>query len=72
MTKDWDSGRTIVVERPVEALVRRADRDNFNPFLQEGDALACYDSAVTNARDVIRMIGEVASPAIFTRGLIGS
>lgn len=71
MTRDWETGRTIVVERPVEALVRRADRDNFNPFLQEGDALACYDSAVTNARDVLDMISDAFAPAIFARGLLG-
>lgn len=71
ITKDWISGRTVVIERPVEALVRRADRDNFNPFLQEGDALACYDSAVTNVRDIIGLIGEIASPLIITRALIG-
>ncbi len=71
ITRDWYTDRTIVVERPIEALVRRADRDNFNPYLQEGDALACYDSAVTNAREVMQMIGEAAAPAIFTRGLVG-
>lgn len=71
MTRDWESGRTIVVERPVEALVRRADRDNFNPFLQEGDALACYDSAVTNAREVLDMVSDAFAPAIFARGIIG-
>lgn len=72
MTRDWDSGRTIVVERPIEALVRRADRDNFNPFLQEGDSLACYDSAVTNAREVLDMLSDAFSPAIFARGLLGN
>ena len=71
MTRDWETDRTVVVERPVEALVRRADRDNFNPFLQEGDALACYDSAVTNARDVLDMISDAFAPAIFARGLLG-
>ena len=71
MTRDWETGRTVVVERPIEALVRRADRDNFNPFLQEGDSLACYDSAVTNARDVLDMISDAFAPAIFARGLLG-
>ena len=71
MTRDWETGRTIVVERPIEALVRRADRDSFNPFLQEGDALACYDSAVTNARDVLDMFSDAFAPAIFARGLLG-
>ena len=71
MTRDWESGRTVVVERPIEALVRRADRDHFNPYLQEGDALACYDSAVTNARDVLDMLSDAFAPAIFARGIIG-
>ena len=71
MTREWETGRTVVVERPIEALVRRADRDDFNPYLQEGDALACYDSAVTNARDVLDMVSDAFAPAIFARGLLG-
>lgn len=47
---------TEVVERAVEDLVRRADRDNFNPVLLPGDAIACYDSKVTNFTDIMKTI----------------
>lgn len=57
------TGRSEVIHRPVEALVRRADRDDHNPVLLPGDAIACYDSAVTNVRDVLSLAGEVIGPA---------
>ncbi|MEO0423777.1 MAG: polysaccharide biosynthesis/export family protein [Pseudomonadota bacterium] len=47
------TGRSEVISRPVEALVRRADRDGFDPYLLPGDAIACYDSAVINLGDVL-------------------
>ena len=39
-------------------------RDDFNPVLLPNDAIACYDSHVTNVRDVIAMVSEVAAPAV--------
>jgi len=56
------NGRTEVIERRVEDLVRRADRDAFNPVILPNDALACYDSTITNARDIANFI---------TAGLLG-
>ena len=52
------TGESEVVERKVEDLVRRADRDSYNPILVSGDAIACYDSPVTNIRDVIKAMTE--------------
>ncbi len=52
------TNRSEVIERRIEALIRRGDRDGYNPVLMPGDAMACYDSAVTNVRDWIRAIGE--------------
>ena len=52
------TGGTEVIERRIEALVRRADRDAYNPVILPGDAIACYDSAVTNYRDVVRTLLE--------------
>ncbi len=57
----WESE---VIARSIEDLVRRADRDDFNPVLLPNDAIACYDSHVTNVRDVIKMISEIAAPAV--------
>ncbi len=53
------TGRTEVVERRIEALVRRADRDGYNPVILPGDAVACYDSGITNLRDVMRTVRDV-------------
>ncbi|MEO1321405.1 MAG: polysaccharide biosynthesis/export family protein, partial [Pseudomonadota bacterium] len=50
------TGESEVVARSIEDLVRRADRDDFNPVLLPNDALACYDSHVTNVRDVVAMV----------------
>ena len=62
------SDRSEVIERNIEDLVRRADRDNHDPVLMPGDAIACYDSSVTNARDVARSIIEIVSPTSLVLG----
>lgn len=58
------TGQSEVIARSIEDLVRRADRDDFNPVLLPNDAIACYDSHVTNARDIIAMVSEAAAPAL--------
>ena len=61
------NGRSIVVERKVEELVRRSDRDAWDPFLMPGDAIACYDSRAMNFRDAVTMVGDAigaATPAL--------
>jgi polysaccharide biosynthesis/export protein len=60
ITTNPATGESEVVERRIEALVRRADRDAYNPVLMPGDALACYDSDVQNARDVLKSLGDAA------------
>lgn len=62
-------GQTEVIERRIEALVRRADRDAFNPVIMPNDAIACYDSRVTNARDVIRTLTDAALSASVARAI---
>ncbi|MEM9571304.1 MAG: polysaccharide biosynthesis/export family protein [Pseudomonadota bacterium] len=58
------TGKSEVVARSIEDLVRRADRDDFNPILLPNDAITCYDSHVTNVRNVIAMVSEAAAPAL--------
>lgn len=62
------TGESEVIARSIEDLVRRADRDDFNPVLLPGDAIACYDSHVTNLRDVLAAVSTVALP--FTNALV--
>ena len=56
------SGKTEVIERSVEQLIRKGHEEGMNPFLMPNDAIACYDSDVTNFRDVARTIADVISP----------
>jgi polysaccharide export outer membrane protein len=64
------SGESEVIERRVEALVRRTDRDDFNPVVLPGDAIACYDSPVTNLRDVAKAIGDITLLSTLTRAVL--
>ncbi|KEO58231.1 polysaccharide biosynthesis/export family protein [Thioclava indica] len=48
---------SVVIERDIEDLLRRADRDDYDPYLLPGDSLACYDSTVTNLGEIIGVVG---------------
>lgn len=72
MANDPITRKTWAIERSIEAMVRRADRDVYNPYLMPGDAIACYDSAVTNARDVLRIISDTIVPAAIVNNLVNN
>lgn len=55
------SGKTEVVQRSVEQLVRDQARDEINPMLMPDDAIACYDSSVQEAVGVAGAVGSVAN-----------
>ncbi len=63
MSANPETGETEVIEREIEALVRRPDRDLYNPVILPNDAIACYDSGVTNIREVLRSLGDLAISA---------
>jgi len=69
MSRNPLNGQSIVISRGVEDLVRDADRDRYDPYLMPGDALACYDSNAMNFRDVLSLVGEVASPYFLINNL---
>lgn len=54
---------TEVIQRSIEELVRSPDRDTINPYLMPDDAIACYDSAVTDAREVATTLSTLLTPA---------
>ena len=58
------TGVSVVIERDIEDLLRRADRDDFDPYLLPGDALACYDSAITNVSEIGRVVGVIGAAAL--------
>lgn len=58
---------SVVIERDIENLLRRADRDDYDPYLLPGDAIACYDSTITNVTEVGRALGIVGAGLLITR-----
>ncbi len=63
-TRNPVTGVSAVIERDIENLLRRADRDDYDPYLLPGDALACYDSTVTNIAEIARVIGIVGAASL--------
>lgn len=59
---DQLTGETTVVDRKIEELVRESSNAEENPFLMPRDAVACYDSSMTNTRDIFRAISDFLSP----------
>lgn len=55
---------SAVIERDLEDLLRRADRDDYDPYLLPGDALACYDSTITNITEIGRALGVIGAIAL--------
>lgn len=62
ISRNPKTGKTEVIQRAVEDLVRSADRDAINPFLMPEDAIACYDSGVTEFRDVMSVLWGIVPP----------
>lgn len=60
-TRNPVTGVSAVIERDIENLLRRADRDDYDPYLLPGDALACYDSSVTNITEIGRVLGVIGA-----------
>lgn len=56
------TGQTEIIERSIENLLKYANRDDQNPYLLPNDAIACYDSGLTNLREAARTFTEVFSP----------
>lgn len=69
LTRDPVTGYSVALERDIEELLRRPDRDDFNPFLMPGDALACYDSRVISVKELAAAVTTIASPALIFRPL---
>ncbi len=71
VTTDRISGKTRVMKHSVEQLVRHHDRSELNPYLMPNDGIACYDSGVTNIRDIARTFSDILNPIMVLRFLKG-
>ena len=57
------TGREEALKRPVDELLVAPERNDLNPFMMPNDSLACYDSDVTNMRDIGRSLSDILLPA---------
>ncbi|MEM7018789.1 MAG: polysaccharide biosynthesis/export family protein [Pseudomonadota bacterium] len=62
VTTDRITGELKVLKRSIERLAKHPNQGEFNPLLMPNDGIACYDSGVTNVRDVARSISDILSP----------
>ena len=56
------TGQIQVIERSVEKLLTMPSKNSINPYLMPNDAVACYDSGVTNLRDIAKAMAELITP----------
>ncbi|MBD2188645.1 polysaccharide biosynthesis/export family protein [Pseudanabaena mucicola] len=68
---DRATGETFAIDRAVEDLVRNSKDQPTNPFLMPQDSIACYDSTVTEVRDVLGFIGDILNPIKLIRDIFG-
>ncbi|MCM2971172.1 polysaccharide biosynthesis/export family protein [Larsenimonas suaedae] len=62
ISTDLITGKPVVIERSAGELVRNSNDTGINPWLMPGDTVSCYDSGVTNLRDVAKTITELVLP----------
>ena len=70
ISRNPKSRETEVVQRSIEDLVRSPDRDMINPYLMPDDAIACYDSTVTEVKDVMTTLQTILNPALSIKTLL--
>ncbi|MFT7008265.1 MAG: polysaccharide export outer membrane protein [Colwellia sp.] len=61
-SKNPITGETQVIERSVEDLMTMPNIGNINPYLMPNDSVACYDSDITNYRDIAKTVAEIILP----------
>ena len=62
ISRNPKTSETEVIQRSVEDMVLSPDRDTVNPYLMPDDSIACYDSAVIDAREMALTIQSFINP----------
>lgn len=63
VTKNPLTQEIDVIERATSTLITHAWVPGMNPVLLPSDSIACYDSRVTNFREIVRTLTEIIIPA---------
>lgn len=61
-SKNPITGETQVIERSIEELISMPNQSDSNPYLMPNDGIACYDSTVTNFRDIASTLVDIIIP----------
>lgn len=56
------TGATQTLKRPVNKLLRNAQSDDINPHLMPHDSVVCFDSAVSNLREIAKTLSAILLP----------
>ena len=62
ISRNPKTSETEVIQRSIEEMVLSPDRDTINPYLMPDDSIACYDSAITDAREIATTIQTMLNP----------
>ncbi|MCM2130911.1 polysaccharide biosynthesis/export family protein [Larsenimonas rhizosphaerae] len=54
--------KPVILSRNSDALMAHSNDAGINPWLMPGDTLSCYDSGVTNLRDIAKVLTEIVVP----------
>lgn len=71
VSKDHITGEVSITERSVQRLLREPNRLDVNPFLMPGDAVACFDSDVSNFRELAKVFNDLFSPLVALSVIFG-
>jgi len=73
ITTERQTGQVIVGQYQIDEVINNANSLNFNPFLMPDDGLACYDSGMTNIREIANIFSDIFQPLVLLRLLtVGS
>ncbi|NRD74664.1 polysaccharide biosynthesis/export family protein [Shewanella sp. VB17] len=62
ITKNPLTQKIDVIERSIDNLIAQSWQSDMNPILLPGDGIACYDSGITNLREIARTLREIIVP----------
>jgi len=71
ISTDHLSNQLTITERPIQKILNEANTLDNNPFMMPGDALACYDSDVSNVREVAKVFNDLLSPLVALSVIFG-
>ena len=59
---DIKTNRINVTQKSIGELLANPNSDFVNPYLMPNDQVACFDSSITNWRDIGRTLTDILSP----------